>query len=73
MWCVEDLFYKFGHKMAGTLGTFISLKVLSCMPNCEVSKILMQEEQHASVREYHTLKNLLDGHFSENNKRYRQK
>ena len=42
---------KFGHKMASTLSTFISLKVLSCMPNSKVTKILMQEEQHASVGE----------------------
>ena len=46
---MEDLSCKFGHKMAGTLSTFISLKVLSCMPNCKVTKMLMQEEQHASV------------------------
>ena len=37
--------------MASTLSTFISLKVLSCMPNSKVTKILMQEEQHASVGE----------------------
>ena len=47
--CERDLSCKFDHKLTGMLNTTISLKVLSCILNCKVSKMLMQEEQPASV------------------------